>query len=123
MKFQDKLPQFFAAFLEAALWFPLGDDGAQLDTKFTPDDIDDDTKATFLAHCHSFLSRAFPWIEAEGHDKWTIAGHDFWLTSQQTGAGFLDGGWPKYGDILTALAHHYPFGIILEPNDEGKLVA
>lgn len=95
MKFKEKLPQFFAAFLEAALWSPSGDDGAQLDTKFTPDDIDDDTKATLLAHCHSFLSRAFPYIKAEKRD----------------------------GEILTALAHHYPSEIILEPNDEGKLVA
>ena len=125
MKITDHLPVFFAAYLEAALWSSTDDEGDCLDAKFSPEDIEPETLEVLKAHCLSFLSLALCYIEAEERDgnKIEMAGHDFWLTSQGHGAGFWDGDWPKYGDLLTNPSRRYPSEINLEPNEEGKLVA
>jgi hypothetical protein len=125
MKTADQLPIFFSAHLEAALWSSTDDDSESLDSKFSPEDIEPETPEVLKAHCLSFLSRALPFIENEERDgnKIEMAGHDFWLTSQGHGAGFWDGDWPKYGDLLTKLSECYPSEIKLEPNEEGRLVA
>lgn len=63
------------------------------------------------AHALSFWSRMWYYIDLEdpcASDMVAQAGHDFWLTSQGHGAGFWDGGWPKYGDMLTKLSKCYP---------------
>lgn len=125
MKITDHLPVFFAAYLEAALWSSTDDEGDCLDAKFSPEDIEPETLEVLKAHCLSFLSRAAPYIAAEEGktNRWELAGHDFWLTSQREGCGFWDGDWPKYGDLLTKLSHNYPEGIRLAPNGTGGLVA
>jgi hypothetical protein len=125
MNITDHLPAFFAHYLATALWSSTDAGGNPLDAKYTEDDIEAETLEILKAHCLSFLSRAAPFIDAEDGiaDRWTRAGHDFWLTSQGHGAGFWDGDWPKYGDLLTKMSKCYPSEINLEQNEGGQLVA
>ncbi len=118
----EHFPEFFEAFLEAALWTTQDDDDAQLDEKFTANDFDAESKADLLAHARSFFVRTHFYIEAEPvkDNRWQQAGHDFWLTSQGHGAGFWDGDWPVYGELLTNVSKCYPT-IDITVGDDGNL--
>lgn len=109
------LDEFFAAYLETALWSSNDPDneggGVPLDRDHTPDDIDPATREAMRAECLAFLAAgALELIEAEpsprfgpDYGRWGNAGHNFWLTRNGHGAGFWDGGWPENGDALTEL--------------------
>ncbi len=123
---KSDFPQFFHAYLVAALWsstIPEGEEekpgereGDPFDIHFTPDDFTEDALETLHAHALSFWSRMWFFIDNEDAPSnfrsaprnVTQAGHDFWLTQNDHGAGFWDGDWPKYGNTFTKLAKCYP---------------
>lgn len=103
---------FFEAMLSVALWSTTDDSGEPLDKEHSITDIDPDCLQALKAHALSFWLRCWYYLD---HEKpkftkgvVTQAGHDFWLTSQGHGAGFWDGDWPVYGEMLSKIAKCYP---------------
>ncbi len=113
---------FFNAYLEAALWSSTINDGEEenpgdregdpFDKHFGIEDFTPEAREILEAHCLSFWSRMHYYLKHEEPkfqgDRAMQAGHDFWLTSNGHGAGFWDGDWPKYGEMLTKLSKCYP---------------
>lgn len=94
--------QFVASYLEAALWSAcLGDLGVN---DFAPEAI-----ARAIADCEAFEAIVKPhYSNYRGNGKPEVmTGHDFWLTRNREGAGFLDGDWGDSGDFLTEAAHRF----------------
>lgn len=115
--------EFLQGFLAAAFWSSTIDgdgymEGQQvpLDDEYEPSQLTERAKTILTAHAMSFWSRMWFYLDHEiepkascnGDHSPSKAGHDFWLTSAGHGAGFWDGDWPKYGDMLTKLSKCYP---------------
>jgi hypothetical protein len=118
-----ELDTFTRAYVEAALWSSTdnaNDQGGEpLDANYDIDDIAPDTLAEMIRDCQDFQESFGAFIT----DDLSRAGHDFWLTRNQHGAGFWDGDWeagylpppdagpePDYdtvGDYLTDMSHAY----------------
>jgi hypothetical protein len=82
-----------------------------------------ETTRDLTADCRSFLARCYFYImEEHGNNKgnFSQAGHDFWFTRCGHGAGFWDGDWKKYGDLLTRLSENYG-NVELYAGDDGKI--
>ncbi len=132
MNSQSKFDVFFRAFLTAALFTGTTEDEKPMDSLFNTDDFSDEATEVLRAHALSFFSRASCYMRAEdapkdyehlpelSTDRALEAGQDFWLTSQGHGAGFWDGGWTTYGELLTKLSKCYPEEINLHDH-EGKI--
>lgn len=123
---KSDFPEFFQAYLVAALWSstigegseaePGERDGDPFDKHFSTSDFTDEALETLRAHAFSFWCRMWYYIDHEkapassytAPRNATQAGHDFWLTQNGHGAGFWDGDWPTYGEQLTKLAKCYP---------------
>lgn len=92
---------FINAYIECLLWSSEPDSS---DEDAWPDDatLSDEARERCEVECKAFLYRFRPFIEAEPTDPGlSQAGHDFALTRNGHGAGFWDGDWPTYGDMLT----------------------
>lgn len=102
---------FFAAYVECALWSSTGDDGEPLDREFSVEDISAECMEKMRFDCRDFWSQAGGLLCDENckTDKWEErAGHDFWLTRNGHGAGFWDGDWEEpAASKLTALANKF----------------
>lgn len=109
---------FFEAMLTAALWSTTDDNGEPLDKNHSITDIDPDCLQMLKAHALSFWIRMWYYLDHEKPEFRSSvveqAGHDFWLTTQGHGAGFWDGDWPVYGDMLTKLSKCYPSEMQIE---------
>lgn len=104
---EDDVRTFFNAYVEAALWSSTTDDGTPLDKNYTQQDLDPKLAAQMLRDSQKFLAEN--WLDI--HEDLERAGHDFWLTRNNHGAGFWDGDWPpevverlseaskKYGEV------------------------
>lgn len=122
----NELDEFQKAYIEAALWTGVDDpdgpdnDPAVYDLPF--ERIEEETAREMMLHCDVFrLIVGEPFQEemlTRPRGKWpveSLAGHDFWLTRNGTGAGFWDGDWegmnPKYGEewgeTLAWIAHMF----------------
>jgi len=114
---------FFSAYVAAALWSSTDDDGDPLDREFSVDDLSPSCLEKMRFDCCDF------WIQAgdllcDGNcntDQWEEqAGHDFWLTRNGHGCGFLDGDWKEpAATALTALAKK--FGEVYLEVIDGKI--
>jgi hypothetical protein len=123
--------QFLAAYVEAALWSSVGEDGEPLDSLpqvqeayQTMDVIEADTAAQMHKDCRAFMDDNMnDLLAAEqartGYDA-AQGGHDFWLTRNGHGAGFWDRGLGEVGERLTKAAKAYG-GIDLMVDDDGKI--
>lgn len=93
--------RFFLAYVTCALWSSNdnADDsgGAPLDRNYSAEDIAPEAMNKMRADCLRFYDENFEFIA----DDIERAGHDFWLTRNGHGAGFWDGDWPEFGDLLT----------------------
>lgn len=114
--------EFINAAIEAMLWAetaqdapaePEDHDRSFRDLGYDHECLTDELREKLAYHCRRFLAhggRALiegepePPTSREGHDRWAMAGHDFWLTARGHGAGFWDGDWKQNGDALTELA-------------------
>lgn len=102
--------EFLNQYLTTALWSSTyGEDDTPIDAEHSTDHIEADSLEVLTAHAYSFFMRMYYYVEhEEGEQTLTQAGHHFWLTQNGHGAGFWDGDWPKYGDMLTKLSKCYP---------------
>ena len=94
--------EFKNAYIEAMYWADCGD------SEQPPNDaeLSEDAEKDIDADCWSFYRRTYFYFEEENKSA-KDAGHDFYLTRQGHGAGFWDGDWPTYGDMLTRIAKGY----------------
>lgn len=121
------LDAFTRAYITAALWSSVDDDGNPLDKEYGQSDIDPETLAKMVADCERFQSEQSDYLISEYHDSEVdntidaVAGHDFWLTRNHHGAGFWDGDWVEpIGRHLTDASHK--FGECdLYIGDDGKI--
>ena len=99
-----ELLDFTEACIEALYFTDTGDD----EQPESDAELDEDCRLNLEADCRSFWHRFGCYVCAEP-DGPTIdrAGHDFWLTRNGHGAGFWDGDWPQYGELLTKAAEGY----------------
>lgn len=109
---EDQFESFRDAYVRTMLWSSTdeSDDtgGNPLDDNYSADDLSDEALDRVNAECRAFLYRVACYIPNDpavkfgpDFDLWGRAGHDFWLTRCGHGAGFWDGDWPVYGDLLT----------------------
>jgi hypothetical protein len=86
---------FFNAYVECALFAETDEStpqgGQPLDKNYTTADFEPASFGRMRSDCISFLLICG---DAIG-DRWSDAGHDFWLTRNSHGAGFWDGDWPQ----------------------------
>ena len=109
---------FTWAYIEAALWSSLDDDGMPLDDNYDATDLAPETLERMKVDCASFKEQYWESICA----NLSGAGHDFWLTRNHHGAGFWDGDWPEVGDDLTEACDLWG-GVDLYIGDDGKVYA
>lgn len=110
--------QFTEAYLEALVWS--SDDESQ---EWRGARLSAALKERARIECRAFLYRVAVYIDAEPTAPgMAAAGHDFALTRNRHGAGFWDGDWPMYGELLTKVSHS--FGEIdLYVSDAGEINA
>lgn len=90
-----KVDAFTHAYIEAALWSSMDDEGAPLDKNHGNGDIAPETLEKMERDADSFQKENWEYISRNLEQ----AGHDFWLTRNGHGAGFTDGDWgdkPEY---------------------------
>lgn len=127
---RQQLDEFTRAYIEAALWSTNDESdergGEPLDANYSANDIAPETMELIKEDCADFQKRFGHLIEdddpsgEEEWGRWSLAGHDFWLTREGHGAGFWDGDWPKHGDELTKAAKSYG-GFDLYVGDDGLI--
>ena len=94
---------FCEAYLEALLWSSEPYDGEWDGAQASPE-----LRQRARIECYAFLYRAEGWIKHEPTGPgFARAGHDFALTRNRHGAGFWDGDWPVYGELLTRIAQSF----------------
>jgi|GEM_PF-1812077 len=114
---EKRLDAFTTAYIEAALWSTTDNSdeqgGEPLDANYTVADIAPPTLEAMKRDCADFQQRFGQLVEGdespaiEKWGRWELAGHDFWLTRNNHGAGFGDGNFPKHDDELYEAAHSY----------------
>lgn len=115
MKTKTALDEFTRQYIETALWSSTDLD-EYLDENYGIDDLAPETLEAMIEDCQKFQRDNWKMIE----DNLSQAGHDFWLTRQNHGAGFWDGDWPEHGDELTEACR--PYGVVyLYVGDDGKI--
>jgi len=77
---------FIRAYLEAALWSSVDDDGEPLDDGRDYSDYSTETIDATIKECGRFIEL----YKGMFNDNYCQAGHDFWLTRNGHGAGFWD---------------------------------
>jgi len=108
--------EFIDAYLGALIWS--SDDESDEWSEAT---VSDDLKRRANDECRAFLWHFACFIDAEPTAPGMArAGHDFALTRNGHGAGFWDGDWPVYGDLLTKGSQ--AFGeVYVYVGDDGQL--
>jgi hypothetical protein len=116
-----KLDTFTQAYVECALWSSTDNadesGGEPLDRNYSVRDVHPDTLAQMVADCEAFQREHWDRIASDLER----AGHDFWLTRNQHGAGFWDGDWLETDSkVLTDAAHVYG-SVDLYIGDDGMI--
>jgi len=106
------LDKFTQAYIEAALWSSVDDDGTPLDSNYGREDLAPETLAKMVEDCAKFQEDNAEIItgcarEGGEYTEDERAGHDFWLTRNGHGAGFWDGDWPEHGEELTKASKRF----------------
>ena len=125
------MDDFTQAFFVAALWSSNdeSDDngGEPMDRNYGIDDFDPKCRAALEAECAAFQRDYAEHIvgcaRRCGYSDDAMAGHDFWLTRNDHGAGFWDGDWPEpAATVLTKASKAYG-EVDLYIGDDGKVYA
>jgi hypothetical protein len=111
-------PKFVDAYLEAALWASMDDDGRPLDEKYRVRDFAQKAIDKSIDESNDFILVNRKDLESVGNES--QHGHDFWLTRNRHGAGFWDRGYGAVGKRLTDAAQAYGEAYVYAGND-GKL--
>lgn len=99
-----QLDKFTLAYIGAALWSSVDDEGNPLDSRFSPEDLPASALLGIAADCIAFRAEAGELLDGLSDEQ---AGHDFWLTRNRHGAGFWDRGLGAVGDKLTEIAQSF----------------
>lgn len=120
------LESFIRGYHGAALWTEQDELGDPLNHHFDEADISAESQQRANEVCAEFVQANFDDLVQfvdklkRSEDKWSSAGHDFWLTRNGHGAGFWDRGAGESGDKLTKAAKVYG-NVNLVIGDDGKL--
>lgn len=118
--------EFVSAFFEALLWSESDDDGNALDRNYTDADFASESQEPLEREARAFYRFWYNEIHAELGQTAAHAGHDFALTRNGHGAGFMAGfwagDWPMNGDLLTQGSKDYP-EVHLYVGDDGLIWA
>lgn len=80
---------FFEAYVACALWSSNDETteqgGEPLDKNYSESDLTENCRETMLQDCREFYEK-----HSEHFNNDSQAGHDFWLTRNECGVGFLD---------------------------------
>lgn len=105
------------AYIRAALWSTVLEDGAAMDSRYSVDDLAPVARQKMADDCRDFFNARGVDLTLVGAEA---AGIDFWLTRNRHGAGFWDRGLGDLGKRLTDAAN--AFGECeLYIGDDGKL--
>ncbi len=108
------LRELVLGYTECAIWAssdektPSG--GDPLDMNYGLEDIADVTVREIQKDCAEFFRLAkyilnsADDVRSDEYTTFEHAGHDFWLTRNDHGAGFWDGDWGIYGGVLTDIS-------------------
>jgi len=109
---------FFSQYLITALWSSIHDDDSPMDATFHTSDFDSETRSILYAECEQFVSMNEALLAQAGDDSQN--GHDFWLTRNGHGAGFLDRDYDD--DVAQQLSDACDkFGECVLYGDDGKV--
>jgi hypothetical protein len=94
---------FLAAYIACALWSSEEETGEMLQEDIAPALLDTMTK-----DCAAFEEKAGRLI-GKGKERWTQAGHDFWLTRNGHGSGFWDRAeiWGEHAETLSEISRSF----------------
>lgn len=115
---------FSNQYMETALWSTNDESdesgGEPLDKNYSVSDIGEETRRQMISDCADFQKRFGNLID-EGGGDYGRAGHDFWLTRNDHGAGFWDGDWPEpQATALTNASKEYG-NFDLYVGDDGQI--
>ena len=104
---RSALTQFVDSYIETALWSSNDESdesgGEPLDKNYGPSDLAPETRRQMFLDAASFYKANLMDFDDPGQ-----AGHDFWLTRNEHGAGFWDGDYPEpQATRLTEAAQDY----------------
>lgn len=102
-----KFNAFFNAYITAALWSSVDDNGDPLDANYTAESIAPVTLEKMKADCEKFCENnliVLTALDDKSLQSFELSGHDFWLTRSGHGAGFWDRGLGAVGEVLTVAA-------------------
>lgn len=117
----DDIETMLSQYIETALWSTTDNadetGGEPLDAAYDESDLHETARASMRKDCSDFLDMNADDIG----DRFSQAGHDFWLTRNGHGAGFWDGDWEtEAGKRLTDASR--PYGSSdLYVGDDGKI--
>ena len=117
---RSDLTQFVDSYIETALWSSNDESnesgGEPLDKNYGPSDLAPETRRTMFLDAASFYKANLMDFDDPGQ-----AGHDFWLTRNEHGAGFWDGDYPEpQASRLTAASEDYG-GFNLYVGDDSQI--
>lgn len=103
--------EFVDSYIETMLWssIDVDNDDEFLDKSYSKKDISSEFMREIEKDCKKFIQENKEYIK----DNMSRAGHDFWLTRNEHGAGFWDGDWDfevngkNAGDYLTEQASKF----------------
>lgn len=111
-------PKFVDAYLEAALWASIDEDGEPFDKNYGVEDFAQETVDHAIKISNDFITANRADLERVGDES--RHGHDFWLTRNGHGAGFWDRGYGAVGERLSEMARPYGEANVYV-GDDGKL--
>lgn len=115
---------FLRAYIECALWSSTDPDTEKpLDDDHGPEDLTNETLASFASDCAAFQERAGSLLDGMDPSR---AGHCFWLNRNGHGSGFWDEDTipEATGKALSDLCKGPGFGeVYLFVNDDGRIYA
>ena len=111
------LSEFVNSYIETALWSSNDESdesgGEPLDKNYGPSDLAPETRRQMFLDAASFYKANLMDFDDPGR-----AGHDFWLTRNEHGAGFWDGDYPEpQATRLTKAAEEYGQFDLMVGND------
>lgn len=101
----DSFSEFYAAYMECALWSSTDDDGVFLDARYGIESIALETKLEMERDCRDFVAANYEDLARHGTAE--RCGHDFWLSRNGHGTGFWDRGTGDVGKRLHNTAKIY----------------
>ena len=115
-KWASMMDTFTKAYFEAALWSSTDDEGEPLDAQYDVRDIDHETQRQMVKDCEKFQHENSEYIDMDV----SKAGHNFWLSRNGHGAGFLDDDWGGHSrELQTASKRFGEFNLYV--GDDGKI--